>query len=335
MGARQVLSQEEIDALLVGVGSGKVETSAPQGACEARPYEIARQLRIVRGRMPTLDMINERFARLVRASLFSLLRRSVDVTVAPVEMQHWAEYAATLQTPSSLHLVRIPPLRGTALLALDPRLVYTVVDNFFGGRGRFARIDGREFTPAERRIVDRLVSGALAGLGEAWSPVQPLQPERVGAEVNPHFTTIASPTESVVVTRLHVELEGGGGELHLVLPYASIEPLRDLLEAGVQSDRAEGDERWTQALHDEIEDAELTLTTVLGSTRVTLRRLLDLKVGDVLPLEFDGRVTVCSEGVPLFRGTCGHSRGLHAVRIEERLRRGRPVPEPATNARKT
>jgi flagellar motor switch protein FliM len=208
--------------------------------------------------------------------------------------------------------------------------VFTVVDNFFGGSGRFARIDGREFTPTERRIIDRLVASAFADLKEAWAPVLAIEPEVVGAEINPHFATIASPTESVVVTRLHVELEGGGGELHLTLPYAAIEPMRDLLEAGVQSDRVEGDARWARSLREEIEDAELTLTTVLGSARVTLGQLLDLKAGDVLPCDFEGRVTLCSEGVPLFRGTCGHSRGLHAVRIDERLRRGRPLPEPPT-----
>jgi flagellar motor switch protein FliM len=284
--------------------------------------------------MPTLDMINERFARSFRTGLFNLLRRSVDVTVAPVEMQHFGEYVATVQVPSSLNLIKLAPLRGTGLLTLDPRLVFTVVDNFFGGSGRFARIEGREFTPTERRIIDRLVASALAELKEAWSPVLVLEPEVVGSEINPHFATIASPTESVVVTRLHVELEGGGGEMHLTLPYAAIEPLRDLLEAGVQGDRVEGDARWAHALREEIEDAEVTLTTVLGSARVTLGELLDLKAGDVLPCDFEGRVTLSSEGVPLFRGTCGHSRGLHAVRIEDRLRRGRPLNEPSPTARK-
>jgi len=330
MGAREVLSQEEIDALFDGVDSGKVDTGAAAAPGEVRPYDIAQQVRIVRGRMPTLDMINERFARFFRTALFNLLRRSVDVTVAPVEMRHFGEYVATVQVPSSLNLIKVAPLRGTGLLTLDPRLVFTVVDNFFGGSGRFARVDGREFTPTERRIIDRLVASAFADLKEAWAPVLAIEPEVVGSEINPHFATIASPTESVVVTRLHVELEGGGGELHITLPYAAIEPLRDLLEAGVQSDRAEGDARWARSLREEIEDAELTLTTVLGNARITLGQLLDLKTGDVLPCDFEGRVTLSSEGVPLFRGTCGHSRGLHAVRIDERLRRGRPLPEPPT-----
>ncbi len=334
MGAREVLSQAEIHALLHGVENGEVDTRAAAAPGEARAYDLAQQVRIVRGRMPTLDMINERFARFFRTSLFNLLRRSVDVTVAPVEMRHYAEYVATVQVPSSLNLIKVAPLRGTGLMTLDPRLVFTVVDNFFGGSGRFARIEGREFTPTERRIIDRLVGRALEDLKESWSPVLDLAPEWIGSEINPHFATIASPSESVIVTRLHVELEGGGGELHFTLPYGAIEPLRDLLEAGVQSDRIEGDARWAQALREEIEDAELALNTVLGSARVTLGQLLDLKPGDVLPCDFEGRVTLYSEGVPLFRGTCGHSRGLHAVRIEERLRRGRTLPDTAPTARK-
>jgi flagellar motor switch protein FliM len=334
MGAREVLSQDEIDALLHGVDTGQVDTRAAAAPGDVRPYDIAQQVRIVRGRMPTLDMINERFARFFRTSLFNLLRRSVDVSVAPVEMRHFGEYVAMVQVPSSLNLIKLAPLRGTGLLTIDPRLVFTVVDNFFGGSGRFARIEGREFTPTERRIIDRLVASAFADLKEAWSPMLAIEPELVGSEINPHFATIASPSESVVVTRLQVELDGGGGELHLTLPYAAIEPLRDLLEAGLQSDRLEGDARWAHALREEIEDAELTLTTVLGSARITLGQLLDLRAGDVLPCDFEGRVTLGSEGVPLFRGTCGHSRGLHAVRIEERLRRGRPLPDAPSTARK-
>lgn len=334
MGARGVLSQEEIDALLDGVGSGLVDTGAAAVPGEVRPYDIAQRDHIVRGRMPTLEMINERFARFFRASLSTLLRRSIDATVAPVEIRPYGEYVAAVQVPSSLNLLKLAPLRGTGLLTLDPRLVFTVVDNFFGGSGRFARVEGRDFTPAERRIIDRLVARAIADLKEAWSPVLALEPEVLGFEINPHFATIASPTELVVITRLHVELEGGGGELHFTLPYAMIEPLRDVLEAGVQSDRVEGDARWGHALREEIEDAELTLGTLLGSARITLGQLLDLKAGDVLPCDFEGRITLCSGGVPLFRGTCGVSRGLHAVRIDERLRGGRPLPQPPPTARK-
>jgi flagellar motor switch protein FliM len=333
MGPRGVLSQEEIDALIDGVGSGRVDTGAAAVPGEVRPYDIAQRDHIVRGRMPTLEMINERFARFFRASLSTLLRRSIDATVAPVEIRPYGEYVATVQVPSSLNMLKLAPMRGTGLLTLDPRLVFTVVDNFFGGSGRFARVEGRDFTPAERRIIDRLVARAITDLKDAWSPVLAIEPEVLGFEINPHFATIASPTESVVITRLHVELEGGGGELHFTLPYAMIEPLRDVLEAGVQSDRVEGDARWGQALREEIEDAELTLGTVLGSARVTLGQLLDLKGGDVLPCDFEGRITLCSGGVPLFRGTCGVSRGLHAVRIDERLRRGRPLPQPPPAAR--
>lgn len=326
MTARQVLSQDEIDALLDGVDRGGIDTGPASQPREVRPYEIAQQARILRGRMPTLDMINERFARFLRTGLFNLLRRSVDVGVAPVEIVHFGDYAGTLPVPSSLNLVRLKPLRGTALVTLDARLVFAVVDNFFGGSGRFPRVEAREFTPAERRIIDRLVQRITADLREAWSPVLAIETEHVGSEINPHFATIASPSESVVVTRLQVELEGGGGALHVAVPYSAVEPLRDVLEAGVQGDRLEADERWMRTLREEIEDADVGLSVVLGSTRVTIEQLLDLKAGDVLPCDFEGRVAVCSEGVPLFRGSVGRSRGVYAVSIEERLQCLRPTP---------
>lgn len=334
MVARGVLSKEEIDALLDGVGSGRLDPGAPTVPGEVRPYDIAQREHIVRGRMPTLEMINERFVRFFRTSLLDLLRRSIDVTVTAVEIRPYGDYVTSVQVPSSLNLVKLAPLRGTGLIVLDPRLVFAVVDNFFGGSGRFPRVEGRDFTPTERRIIDRLVARAVNDLREAWSPVLAFEPEVVGFELNPHFANIASPSESVVITRLRVELEGGGGELHFTLPYAAIEPLRAMLEAGVQSDRVEDDAHWAQALRQEIEDAQLTLGTVLGSAQVTLGQLLDLKAGDVLPCDFAGRITLHAEGVPLFRGTCGRSRGLHAVRIEERLRGGRPLPEPTPTARK-
>lgn len=323
MAVNDILSQDEIDALLHGVDSGAVDTEPAPAPGEARDYDFATQVRIVRGRMPTLEMMNERFARLFRISLFNMLRRSPEIAVAPVEMHKFAEYVHTLHVPTSLNLIKLNPLRGTALMILDPKLVFAVVDNFFGGSGRFAKIEGREFTPTESRIIDMLIRQAFVDLKEAWSPVVSIDPEYLGSEINPHFANIVSPTEIVVITRFHIELDGGGGDLHVTMPYSSVEPLRELLDAGVQSDRVEKDERWMHALRDEIEDAEVELKTVLGHSRVTLGQLLDMKAGDVLPCDFAGHVTLHSEGVPLFRGTCGHSRGQHAVKIEERVRRSK------------
>lgn len=324
MSGSDILNQDEIDALLHGVDSGAVKTEAPAAPGEARNYDFSNQVRIVRGRMPTLEMINERFARLFRISLFNLLRRTPEVAVAPVKMLKFSEYVHSLHVPTNLNLVKIVPLRGTGLIVLDPKLVFATVDNFFGGSGRYAKIEGREFTATEQRIIHMLLKHIFADLKEAWSHVQRLDVEYLNSEINPHFANIVSPTEIVVITSFHVELDGGGGDVHITMPYAMIEPLRELLDAGVASDRVEHDERWVSALKEEIEDADVELTTMLGRSKITMRQLMDLKAGDVLPCDFNGRATILAEDVPIFRGTFGVSNGQQAVQIEDRISRIRP-----------
>lgn len=324
MSGQDVLSQDEIDALLHGVDSGavKMEDAVPAG--EARGYDFTNQVRIVRGRMPTLEMINERFARLFRSSLFNMLRRTPEVAVAPVKMQKFSEYVHSLHVPTSLNLVKIQPLRGTALVVLDPKFVFAVVDNFFGGNGRFAKIEGREFTATETRVIHMLLKHVFANMKEAWSHVAQLDIEYLNSEINPHFANIVSPTEIVVVTSFHIELDGGGGDVHITMPYSMLEPMRELLDAGVASDRVEHDERWVQALKEELEDAEVELTTSLGRGRISMQQLMDLQAGDIIPCDFTGRATVLAEDVPIFRGTFGVSHGQQAVQIEERVSRFKP-----------
>lgn len=321
MAEADILSQDEIDALLHGVDSGSVDTTPGPAPGEVRGFDFATQVRIVRGRMPTLEMINERFARLFRISLFNLLRRSPEISVAPIQMLKFTEYVHTLHVPTSLNLIKLNPLRGTGLMILDPKFVFAVVDNYFGGNGRFAKIEGREFTPTETRIINMLMQQAFVDLKEAWSPIAAIDPEYLSREINPHFANIVSPTEIVVITKFHVELDGGGGDVHITMPYSSIEPLRELLDAGVQSDRVEKDERWINALRAEIEDAEVDVGAVLGHSKLRLAQLIDLKAGDILPCDFNGRVSLLVEGVPLFRGSVGRSRGQHAIKIDERIRR--------------
>jgi len=324
MSGQDVLSQDEIDALLHGVDSGTVKTedAAPPG--EARSYDFTNQVRIVRGRMPTLEMINERFARLFRTALFNMLRRAPEVAVAPIRMQKFSEYVHSLHVPTNLNLVRILPLRGTGLVVLDPKFVFAVVDNFFGGNGRFAKIEGREFTATETRVIHMLLKHIFAGVKEAWSHVARLDIEYLNSEINPHFANIVSPTEIVVVTSFHIELDGGGGDVHITMPYSMIEPMRELLDAGVASDRVEHDERWVLALKEEIEDAEVELSTSLGRGRITMQQLMDMQPGDIIPCDFGGRATILAEDVPIFRGTFGVSHGQQAVQIEERVTRFKP-----------
>jgi flagellar motor switch protein FliM len=319
--AEKILDQDEIDALIHGVDSGAVSIEAPPAPGEARDYDFNNQMRIVRGRMPTLEMINERFARLFRVSLYNLLRRSPEISVAPVAIKKFSEYVHTLHVPTNLNMVKVSPFRGTALIVLDPKLVFTVVDNFFGGTGRHAKIEGREFTATEQRIIHMLLRNVFANLHEAWSHVARIEVEYINSEINPHFANIVSPSEIVVVTSFHIELDGAGGELHVTMPYAMIEPLREVLDSGMASDRVEKDERWMVTLREEIEDAEVELTTLLGRTSVTLGELLNLKPGDILDCDFAGRALVLAEDVPMFRGALGLSRGQQAIKFEERIRR--------------
>lgn len=331
MGGNDLLSQDEIDALLHGVDSGEVDTKDTRPARgEAVSFDFATQDRIVRGRMPTLEMINERFARYLRNSVFSLLRRTPEVSVRGIEMMKFSEYAHSLFVPTSLNLVKVTPLRGTALVVLDPRLVFSLIDNFFGGDGRYpAKIEGREFTATEQKVISLLLERVFNNLVEAWNPVHKLAFERIGAEVNPHFANIVSPTEVVVVSKFHIELDGGGGELHVTLPYSMLEPLRELLDAGVQSDRVEHDERWTQTLREELEDADVEMKAILARRTVPLRDLVNARPGDVLFIDLPEHISVLVEDVPVFEGGFGKTRGMNAVRIEKILRRRQSGVRPA------
>ncbi|MGE0115368.1 MAG: flagellar motor switch protein FliM [Steroidobacteraceae bacterium] len=333
MTSQEILNQDEIDALIHGVDNGAVKTEQDGDPGEARPYDFATQVRIVRGRMPTLEMINERFARLFRISLFNMLRRSPEISVAPIQMNKFAEYVHSLHVPTNLNLITVKPLRGTGLLILEPKLVFAIVDNFFGGTGRHAKIEGREFTATEYRIIHMILKNAFTDMKEAWSHVFKLDFEYQNSEINPHFANIVSPTEIVVVTKFHIELDGGGGDLHLTVPYSMIEPLREVLDAGMQSDRVEHDERWLQSMREEIEDAEVELSLNLGRSRITVGELMNLKAGDILPTDFDGKAVMLVEEVPLFKGTFGASRGQQAIKLESRIQRNRPSPIDSLTAR--
>lgn len=323
MTVNDLLSQEEIDALLHGVGSGAVDTSADDNLFdgEARAYDFASQDRIVRGRLPTLEMINERFARYFRISLFNMLRRSAEIAVGGVQMLKFAEYVHSLFVPTSLNLTRVKPLRGTGLFVIDPKLVFIVVDNFFGGEGKFhTKIEGREFTPTESRVIQMVLGQVYKDLKLAWAPVLALDFEYINSEVNPQFANIVSPTEVVVVSSFRIDLEGGGGDLHVTLPYSMIEPIRDQLDAGVQSDRAEIDERWTLSLREEMKLAKVNIKSSLVEAQLSLRDVLALKPGDIIPVDLPELVTIFVEDIPAFRGKIGVSKGNRAIKLVDKIK---------------
>ncbi|MGC4029241.1 MAG: flagellar motor switch protein FliM [Steroidobacteraceae bacterium] len=313
----EVLEQDEIDALLHGVNSGAVDTGPkpPQDPGVARNYDFSTQTRIVRGRMPTLEMINERLARSLRLSILGMLRRSPEVSVVGISTPKYAEYIATLSVPTSLNLIRFLPLSGTGLMIFEARLIFAMIDVYFGGTGRHAKIEGRDFTPTENHIIEMLMEQVIIGLKEAWSPVMPIDVGLINREMNPTFANIVSPTEIVVVSRLRVDLDGHSGEIHVTLPYSMLEPIKDTLRAGMQSDRADKEERWSQILRNELEESEVDLVTHLGTAQMTVGSLLNMRAGDIIPCDFDGRATMMADGVPLFWGELGQQAGSQVVKV--------------------
>jgi flagellar motor switch protein FliM len=318
----EVLDQEEIDALLKGVNSSEVQVEAGASVPgEVRPYDLATQMRSVRGRLPALELINDLFARSLRSGLYNMIRRNAEISVVPMQVFKYGDYQQTLRAPASLNLVKLPPLRGTALFVLDARLVFALVDNFFGGTGRLAKLEGRDFTGTETRIVQMVLRQAYASLQEAWAPVRPLQVESLNSETNPQFANIVSATEAVLVTAYKIELDGGGGELHVVMPNSMLEPIKELQGGGMQGERGGASESWTQALREELREVSVEVVPFLGQSVLTVGQLLNLKPGDVIPCDFDGHATLLADGLPLLRGTYGASRGQQAIKVQGQVQR--------------
>lgn len=314
---QDLLSQDEIDALLHGVDDGDVETEGDVDPSGVKTYDLTSQDRIVRGRMPTLEMINERFARYTRISMFNLLRRTADVSVGGIQIQKFGEYVHTLYVPTSLNMVKFRPLRGTALIILDAKLVFKLVDNFFGGDGRHAKIEGREFTPTELRVVQMVLEQVFIDLKEAWKAVMNIEFEYINSEVNPSMANIVSPSEVVVVSTFHVELDGGGGELHITMPYSMVEPIREVLDAGLQSDTDERDDRWVRALQEDVMEAKVDLEADIVRRTVSLRDIVDLKEGDIIPINMPEFNVLTANGVPMFKTQLGQINDNLAMKVLE------------------
>ncbi|MGC5700278.1 flagellar motor switch protein FliM [Pseudomonas sp. NFXW11] len=321
MAVQDLLSQDEIDALLHGVDDGLVQTEHSAEPGSVKSYDLTSQDRIVRGRMPTLEMINERFARYTRISMFNMLRRSADVAVGGVQVMKFGEYVHSLYVPTSLNLVKIKPLRGTALFILDAKLVFKLVDNFFGGDGRHAKIEGREFTPTELRVVRMVLEQAFIDLKEAWQAIMPVNFEYINSEVNPAMANIVGPSEAVVVSTFHIELDGGGGDLHVTMPYSMIEPIREMLDAGFQSDLDDQDERWSKALREDVLDVAVPLSATVARRQLRLRDILHMQPGDVIPVELPEDMIMRANGVPSFKVKLGSHKGNLALQVIESIER--------------
>jgi len=315
--SQDFLSQEEVDALLKGVTGEADEAPQEEETGGVKSYDLGRQERIVRGRMPTMELINERFARYLRIGLFNYMHRGTEISVGPVRVQKYSDFIRNLVVPTNLNLVQVKPLRGTGLVVLDPNLVFLVVDNMFGSDGRFhTRVEGRDFTATEQRIIMGLLNVVFAEYEKAWKPVFEINFEYVRSEMNTQFANIATPSEIVVAFTFTLELSGNSAEMHICLPYSMIEPIRDVLYSTMHSEQAGSDKRWTTMLRRQLVSAEVELTAILGATHITLGDVKDLKVGDVIPIEIEELINVKVDGTPLMDCRYGINNGQYALKVE-------------------
>ncbi len=322
----EILSQSEVDSLLSGLSAGKVETEtdvAPEPG-EIGRYDFASQERVIRGRMPTFEVVNERFAREMHSSISALLHSTIDITADSMETLKFSEFGRSLPVPTSLHVLRMEPLRGYALLVLESELVFSLIDTFFGGRGMGkAKVEGRDFTPIEDVMIKKVVDACLKDLEKAWGPVEKVQTSYVRSEVNPQFATIVPPADLVIVSKFELELEQSSGTISLCMPYAMIEPIRNKLSAGFQSDAFEVDHTWRNRMTTIILSSEIEVAVELGKTEITGERLINLKVGDIIQLDKDAEQSLFGfiQGVRKIKGYAGVQRGYQALQVDSRLDR--------------
>ena len=316
--ATDFLSQDEVDALLKGVtGESDEPESTDDGEGGVRVYNLGTQERIVRGRMPTLELINERFARYLRIGLFNYMHRTTEISVGPIRVQKYSEFIRNLVVPTNLNLVAAKPLRGTSLFVFDPNLVFLVVDNMFGGDGRFhTRVEGRDFTPTEQRIIRGLLNVVFTEYSRSWKPVYDVTFEYIRSEMNSQFANIATPSEIVISTTFSLEFGGTAADMHICFPYSMVEPIRDLLYSSMQSDQLSSDQRWIVMLRKQLKDAEVEIAAQLASTTVTLGQILKMKTGDIIPINIPDKIVVNVDHIPLMECRYGQQGGQYALKIE-------------------
>ncbi|MDK9725916.1 MAG: flagellar motor switch protein FliM [Sterolibacteriaceae bacterium MAG5] len=316
--SQDFLSQDEVDALLKGVTGEVDEEPTHEEGGGVKAYDLGRQERIVRGRMPTLELINERFARLLRIGLFNYMHRTAEISVGPIRVQKYSEFIRNLVVPTNLNLVTVKPLRGTGLIVLDPNLVFLVVDNLFGGDGRFhTRVEGRDFTPTEQRIIQGILGVFFSEYQKAWAPVYEIEFEYVRSEMNTQFANIATPAEIVIAVTFTIELSGNSADLHVCLPYSMVEPIRDVLYSTMHSEQAGSDRRWTTTLTRQLQLAEVELVVPLAKTVATLGEVNSYEVGDIIPITIDEEVTATIDGVPVLQCRYGIQNGQYSLKVEK------------------
>jgi flagellar motor switch protein FliM len=319
--SQQILSQDEVDALLQGITgeSQKIEQEEVQTG-GIREYDISSQERIVRGRMPTMEIINERFARNIRIGLFNFIRKSPEISIAGIKVQKYSAFLREIVVPTNFNIMSVRPLRGSGLIVCDPNLVFAVIDALFGGIGKFhTRIEGRDFSPTEQRIITRLVDVVTAEYKKAWNGIYPLELEYQRSEMQPQFANIATPSEIVVATSFTLEIGEATGTIHFCIPYSTLEPIRDVLYSTIQGDSNEPDRRWVNLLKEQIQSANVELVAELAHAPATVEQLLAFKAGDFIELELKPDIIAKVSGVPILACHYGTANGRYALKVDELL----------------
>jgi flagellar motor switch protein FliM len=318
---QQILTQNEVDALLQGITGESQALEQEEAPTDGpRTYDLANQERIVRGRMPTMEVVNERFARNIRVGLFNLIRKSPEVSIGGIKVQKYGAFLREIVVPTNFNIVSVKPLRGSALIVCDPNLVFAVIDALFGGAGKYhTRIEGREFSPTEQRVILRLLQTIIAEYRKAWNGVYPLELEYQRSEMQPQFANIASPSEMVVTTTFTLEIGDTSGSVNLCFPYSTLEPIRDILYSTSQGDAGEPDRRWVQLLKTEIQSAEVELVATLATAPATVEQLLSFKPGDFIELDLEPVIKAKVDGVPVFDCHYGTSNKHYAIKIDQLL----------------
>jgi len=322
MSENEILSEEEVDALLDGVAAGEVGGRSPAPAGEVLPYDLTDQDHIVRGQLPVLEKINARFVRQLEDGFGQMLQRNVEIAEEGLQTVRTSDYILSLGLPVSLNFFSISPLAGEALVVLDPALVFSVVDIYFGGSGRYRdRRIGREFTPTESRIIQLFLNQTLRDLAGAWEKVLAIEPRFVRGETDPQYSSLAGSRELLIISSFRMEFEESGGEFHIGLPVSMIEPIRDLLDGGQRKSISANYDSWLIALKQNLQDAEVEIYGRMAETALTLRDVVGMRSGDVIPVSMPGQVTLHVGDVPLFRGQFGIYREHNAIKVESEVER--------------
>jgi flagellar motor switch protein FliM len=318
----QILSQDEVDALLQGIADGADAASPAPAAGAATGYDLASQERIVRSRMPTMEIVNERFARDLRAGMHTLVRRNVEVGQNGITVQKYGNFLREIVVPTSFNIVSVRPLRGSGLVICEPALVFAVIDSLFGGSGKYpTRIEGRDFSATEQRVIVRLVDLVTSEFKKAWHDIYPLELEYQRSEMLPQFANIAAPGEVVVTSSFTLEIGESSGTIHICIPYSTLEPIRDVLYSTSQgvASGAPPDRRWLDLMEQQLQPAEIELVAELAHAPATVEQLLSFKVGDFVELDLRPIIEAKASGVPVFSCHYGTSNGKYALKVDRLL----------------